>query len=203
MDQTPGPIIAKLAAKIASARATHGLPEQHEASRATTIPVLAIAASDPAGGVKRPRSRNIAAATPITCKAMIKGGAPSRMPVSPKWISAAPVSKRRSKRPMPGQPSANVENSRCTISHSQSRRLTTESAGLKLGLSYPPFRGLELNDPALYRDRNGMRPVIDMKFCENIRDVALDRLLGNEEFARDLLVRIAGGDQAEHVDLAR
>jgi hypothetical protein len=144
----------------------------------------------------------MAVVAPIACKAMINGGVPSRMPVIPEWISAAPVSKRRSMRPMPGQPPANVENSRCTISHSQRRRLTTESAGLKPGLSDPPFRGLELHDPAPYRDRDGMRPVIDIKFRENIRDVALDRLLGNEEFARDLLVRIAGGDQAEHVDLA-
>jgi len=80
---------------------------------------------------------------------------------------------------MPGQPFANVENSRCIISRSQSKRLTAESAGLKLGLSAPPFRGLELNDAALYRDRDGMRPVIGVKFCENIRDVALDRLPGN------------------------
>jgi gluconokinase len=39
-------------------------------------------------------------------------GAASRLAI-PKWMSAAPVSTRRSRRPTPGQPLANVENSRC------------------------------------------------------------------------------------------
>jgi hypothetical protein len=42
-----------------------------------------------------------------------------------------------------------------------------------------------------------------MKLREDIRDMALHSLFGNEKFAGDLFVRIATGDQPEDVHLAR
>jgi hypothetical protein len=116
IDQAPGPIIANAAAKIACARASHGSPECEE-NRQIASHNLAAAANTPASGVNTPANRSIAAAMPTICRATINGGGPSRMPLIPRSINAAPVSKRRRRRPAPGHPSANVENSRCTISH--------------------------------------------------------------------------------------
>ena len=127
-------------------------------------PVFITAATAPVTGVNKPINSSTPDVTQTMGRMRDSDGISWRMAPNPNVIMATPVSKRRSRRPTPGQPSAKFENSRCTISDSQRRRLTTESAGLKPGLSDPPFRGLELNDPALYRRRDGMRPVIDMKF---------------------------------------
>jgi hypothetical protein len=154
IDQAPGPIIADAAAKMACARATHGSPEC-EKNREIAIRTLAAAASTPASGVNTPTNRSIAAAMPMICGATVNGGGPSRMPLIPKSISAAapsnrsaPVSNRSRRRPAPGHPSANVENSLCTISHLENRKLTNESTGLKLGKRDPPFGGSKPDDSA-------------------------------------------------------
>jgi hypothetical protein len=193
IDQAPGPIIAKAAAKIACARVTHGSPECEENSE-IAIHTLAAAPSPPASGVNTPTNRSIAAAMPIICRATVNGGGPSRMPLTPKSISAAPVSKRSRRRPAPGHPSANVENSRCTLSHSENRRFTKESTGLKLGWRDPPFGGSKLDDSAFQRGGDGVSSVISVKLCEDVCHVALHGFLGNTKFACDLFVRIAGRD---------
>ena len=161
-DQAPGPIMANAAAKMACARVTHGSPECEE-NREIAIHTLAEAASAPASGVNTPANRSIAAAMPMICRATVNGGGPSRMPLIPKSISAAPVSKRSRRRPAPGHPSANVENSRCTISHLENRKLTKESTALKLGNRDPPFGGSKLDDSAFYRDGDGVSPVVSVK----------------------------------------
>jgi len=144
-DQAPGPIIANAAAKIACERAAQGSPECGE-NREIAIHALAAAASTPATGVNKPTNRSSADATPIICRATVNGGGPSRMLLIPKWISAAPVSKRSRRRPVPGHPSANVENSRCTISHSENIRFVKESTDPKLGWRDPSFGGSKLNN---------------------------------------------------------
>ena len=111
-DQAPGPIMAKAAAKIARAREIHGSPECEE-NREIAIQTLVMAASAPATGVRNPTKRTIPHATPTICKTMISVGVPPSTLRIPKLINVAPISKRRSRRPTPGQPSANVENSRC------------------------------------------------------------------------------------------
>ena len=116
------------------------------------------------------------------------------MPLIPKSISAAPVSKRSRRRPAPGHPSANVENSRCTISRYKSKRVTRESAGLKLGKRDPPFGGSKLDDSAFYRGGDGVSAVVSVKLCEDVCDVSFHGFLGNAKFAGDLFVRIAGCD---------
>ena len=147
IDQAPGPIIANAAAKIACERATHGSPEC-EVNREIAIHTLAAAASIPATGVNMPATRSTAVAIPITCIATVNGGGSSRMLLIPKRTSAAPASKRSRRRPAPGHPSANVENSRCTISHLENRKVTKESTGTKLGWRDPYFGGSKLHNPA-------------------------------------------------------
>ena len=120
--------------------AIHGSPEC-ERNRENAIDTLTMVATDPATGVQRPARSNIPAATPMICRMTAKGE-DSSTPMIPKWISANPVRSRRSRRPIPGQPSAKVENSRCNPHPFQRRRLGKEAEGLKLGVRYPPFRGL-------------------------------------------------------------
>ncbi len=114
MDQAPGPTIAKAAPRTACMMAIHGSPEC-EKNREKAIDTLTIAASVPATGVHKPIKRSIPAPIPIICRTtVINGGAASTLAI-PKWMSAAAVSSRRSRRPRPGQPLANVENRRCKI----------------------------------------------------------------------------------------
>jgi hypothetical protein len=145
IDQAPGPIIANAAAKIACEKATHGSPECEE-NREIAIQTLTAAASAPATGVNMPTNRSTAAAMPIICSATVKGGGPSRMLLIPKITSATPLSVRRRRRPAPGHPSANVENSRCTVSHQENRRFLKESTDPNLGWGDPSFGGSKLDN---------------------------------------------------------
>ena len=45
-----------------------------------------------------------------------------------------------------------------------------------------------------------MRPVVGVQLRKNALDSPLDRVLGNGELIRNLLVRIPGGDQAQYDD---
>jgi hypothetical protein len=59
----------------------------------------------------------------------------------PKRISANPVSSRKSRRPMPGQPSANVENSRCNAHLFAAYEMRNNIETRKTGNGLSPFRG--------------------------------------------------------------
>jgi len=112
MDQAPGPIIARAAPRAACMRRIHGSLEC-EKYRERAIHTLTMAASVPATGVHKPIRRSIPATAPMVGRtAAIVGGASSRLAI-PKWMRTAAVSTRKSKRPTPGQPLANVENSLC------------------------------------------------------------------------------------------
>lgn len=190
IDQAPGPIIANAAANTACARLTHGSPEC-ERSCESAIHILMPAASAPASGVKTPANRSIPAAMPIIWRALVNGGGHSRMSPIPKPITAAPVSNRRRRRPAPGHPSANVENSRCTISHQKNTSIHDGTTGLKLGSRDPHLGGSKLDDSALQGGCDSVSSVVCMKLCEDICDMAFNCFLGNEEFACDFFVRVA------------
>ena len=112
MDQAPGPIIARAAPRTANMMEIKGSPECEKYSE-KAIHTFAMAASVPATGVHKPIRRSIPATAPMICRtAVVSGGASSRLAI-PKWMSAAAVSTRNSRSPTPGQPLANVENSRC------------------------------------------------------------------------------------------
>jgi hypothetical protein len=141
MDQAPGPTIARMAPRTACMRGIHGSSECGN-DRERAIDTSAIAASIPATGVHKPTRRSIPAPIPAICRTTAPKEGDSRMPTIPKWMSAAAVSSRRSRRPMPGQPSANVENSRCnTHTRSQRMRFVTGPKPGKVGPVYPSFRG--------------------------------------------------------------
>src|SRR5215470_5694124 len=48
-----------------------------------------------------------------------------------------------------------------------------------------------------------MRPGAGLQLCQQVADVRLDRLLGEEEADADLAVHEAVGDQLEYLDLTR
>jgi hypothetical protein len=137
MDQAPGPSIAKTAPRTATRMAIHGSPEC-EKYRERAIHNLMIATSAPATGVHKPIRRSIPAPIPMICRTTAPKGGDSRTPTIPKWISATAVSSLRSRRPMPGQPSANVENSRCNTHLSPAyvmrNRIETPETGNALSL---------------------------------------------------------------------
>jgi len=114
MDQAPGPTIAKTAPRTACMMAIHGSPEC-ERNRDNAIDILTIAASHPATGVHKPIRRSIPAPMPMICRTAVSDGGTSRRLAIPKWISAAPVSSRKRRSPVPGKPFAKPEKSRCTI----------------------------------------------------------------------------------------
>ena len=116
------------------------------------------------------------------------------MPLIPKWISTAPVNKRKRRRPAPGTPSANVVKSLCTISFYEDRRFAKESEGQNLGWRDPLFRGSKLDDSAFQRGSDGVSPVVSVKLCEDICDVAFHGFLGYAKFAAYLPVRISRCD---------
>jgi hypothetical protein len=140
MDQAPGPIIAKAAPSTACITAIHGSPEC-ERSREKATHRLTMAAKDPVTGVHRPTRRSNPAPAPMTSSTAVVNGGAWRRPTIAKRISANPVSSRRSRRPMPGQPSANVEKSRCNPHLFQRMRFATVSKHAKLGTDYPLFGG--------------------------------------------------------------
>jgi hypothetical protein len=141
MDQAPGPIIAKAAPRTACMMAIHGSPEC-ESNRRKAIHTLTMAANDPASGVHRPTRRNNPAPAPMTCGTAIVNGGDSRRPTIAKRISANPVSSRRSRRPMPGQPSANVENSRCNPHLFSAYEIRNSIETRETGNGASPFWGI-------------------------------------------------------------
>ena len=160
MDQAPGPIIAKASARTASATKIHGSPECDE-NREMAMHSLTVAASAATIGVRKPSKRAIPHAMQVIARTT-SGGVASRELMIPKLISSVPVSRRSSRSPAPGQPSAKFENSLCTTSchtrakgnwapHTvpvfpdfafQSTSFATESTVPELGLRTAPFEAL-------------------------------------------------------------
>jgi hypothetical protein len=174
--------------------ASHGSSEC-EKNHEQAIQALMMAANVPATGVHKPIRRNMPAPTPIICRmTVVKGGAASTL-ASPKRISTTAVSSRRIKRPTPGQPPANVENSRCkNAPFCRVRDMQGNRNTRKCGWRIPLSGDLQFDNPALQPYRDGMGPVVRAKLGENICDVALDGFLCNGKLAGDLLVRVSARD---------
>ena len=110
IDHVPGPIIANVAPRAARKRGRVALAGDRKARLASRM-----ATTEPAIGVHNPATSRTPASAPIlsgTTAAQI-GFAVAQ--ATPQWTRAPPVSSRWTRSPPPGQPSANVENSRCTL----------------------------------------------------------------------------------------
>ena len=201
MDQAPGPTIAKMTPSRACTRRIHGSPTSERYCE-KAIATLTIAASVPAAGVHRPITSSTPAPAPVVSRTTVVSGDPSRRLAIPKWMSAAPVSSRKRRSPVPGQPPAKPENSRCKTFPftAYETRAASETPGT--GGGPPHFRGvLQFDDAALKRERDRVGSVVCSQLGEYIRDVALDRVLRNTELSGNLFVRVPSRNQSKHIDL--
>jgi hypothetical protein len=137
MDHAPGPTIAKMAPRTACMMGTHGPPESESCADKATH-TLTTATSPPATGVHRPIRRSMPAPAPMSCRTMIVSGVPARKLTIAEKTIAEQVSTRKSSRPTPGQPFANVEKRRCK---GQRKEFVRKLERLKLGTVYTTFGG--------------------------------------------------------------
>jgi len=117
MDQAPGPIIATVAASVAKTMGIVGSPPPEKATHSSEAAITA-----PTIGVHKPTRSSIPAPAAIICGAIdTKCELSLRCPAKCQRRTVA-VNNRWRRRPLPGQPSGKVENSRCTntsLRHSQ------------------------------------------------------------------------------------
>jgi hypothetical protein len=108
-DQAPGPSSARAAPRVPSMIQRHGSPgcekACHHAMTATNTPAM---------GVEKPASRSIPTHVVTAGRIADPTGGPLSSFVMPCTINAIPADSRINRRPMPGEPWANVENSRRT-----------------------------------------------------------------------------------------
>ena len=133
-------------------------------------------------GVHKPTIRSIPAAAATTHGIAKRMGRPFHSTATPRSINAIPVTRRKRRRPAPGQPWANVENNRRKInsclalfrlgnldairSPKKSRRVTLSSE-------------LEFDDPAFHPDHGGVGAVVGAQFGEDILYSTLDSFFGD------------------------
>lgn len=145
MDHAPGPIIARVAPSVAKMMGSHGSRAWKKTTKISTI-----ATSVPNSGVHKPMRRNIPAPPATKCRMICAGRAASprwRIPHSRRTMAN---STRCSRSPLPGQPSANVENKRCNCALWRAHRLSLRVDGyvaclkpLFSGFRYQLFGGVD------------------------------------------------------------
>jgi len=189
MDQAPGPIIARLMPSVAKTIANDGVPGWTKAIHTSTM-----LASTPATGVHMPPRIKRPAAAPTICGTRSRAGAPALTAAIPWARRAPPASIRRSRIPPPGEPSANVENSRCKVSRLKRKEFAAGREDPKWGSGTPTFVGLQFDYASLQPDRHRMRAVVRPQLREDIRHVPFDGVLGEAELRCDLLIRVPRGD---------
>lgn len=109
IDQAPGPIIARVAPRVAKTRGSQKSPPPPEKAIHNSRPAM----SAPAIGVHRPTKRRSVAPASINCATSDACCATPWKRTIRQHIKAAAVIKRWRRRPTPGNPLANVENRRC------------------------------------------------------------------------------------------
>src|SRR6187399_2135558 len=72
-----------------------------------------------------------------------------------------------------------------------------------MALRRRPARGGRLGRAALVVPGGGLAARLHAELVEDVGNVALDRVRAEVEGARDQLVAVAGGDELQHVELAR
>src|ERR1700689_2494358 len=112
-------------------------------------------------------------------------------------MSIAPVMTRKSRSPLPGQPLANVENSRCTM---PLFRLKDWQKWRKAGnweRRTPLLGEIKFDDSAFQGECDSMGSIVRAQLFEDIRNMRLHRLLPDGKLAGDLLIRVSVRDQPE------
>jgi hypothetical protein len=98
---------------------------------------------------------------------------------------------RKNASPVPGQPSGNVEKSRCTRGPVLRLTLFTTNRNPKKQIAGTPLsRGLEVDDSTLEADGHSMGPIVGVQFGEDVLDVTLYGFFRNGKPSGDLFVGI-------------
>jgi hypothetical protein len=194
-DHAPGPSIASAAPKAPSSMCVHGSLENVNARHVSATAIIT-----PATGVQKPISNIAAAPASTNCKTTSAGIVVVRSPVIPCRTSGIAATARKNKSPVPGQPSGNVEKSRCTRAPVLRLSLFSRHRNPKKQIAWTPLsRGLEVDDPALQPDGNGMCPIVGAQLGENVLDVALDGFFRDGELGSDFFVCIPARDEPQNL----
>src|SRR5260370_41460342 len=103
---------------------------------------------------------------------------------------------RKNASPVPGQPSGNVEKSRCTSAPVFRLSLFRTNRNPKKRIARTPLsRGLKVDDSAFQSDSNGVSPIVGAQFGKDVLDVSLHGFFRNGKLRGDLFVRISARNQ--------
>jgi hypothetical protein len=172
----PGPSIASAAPTTASSMQVRRLSALEKAVLSSTITT-----NTPAIGAKNPIRRRMPPMVARDCHMIPCHSGAISISATPSCVRTIPAPNRRSRRPPPGQPFGNMENSRCRESLNDK---VTESAGQSNpqnpGLGYTSFEGgLQFDDSAFQPDGDCVGSVVRAKFREDVLDVSLNGFLGD------------------------
>src|SRR5690349_15897591 len=175
-DQTPGPSIASAAPTTASTMQVRRLSALERAVHSSTT-----ATKTPAIGVKTPIRRRPPPAVARDCRIIPCHSGAISISVTPSWVRRIPTPNRSSRRPLPGQPFGNMENSRCREDLNEKvRESAAQSNPQKPGLGYTSLEGgLQFDDSAFQPDCDCVGSVVCTKFREDAFDVSLNGFLGD------------------------
>ncbi len=133
----PGPSIASAAPTTASTMQVRRLSALEKAVLSSMITT-----NTPAIGVKNPIRRRTPPMVARDGHMIPCHSAAISISATPSWVRTIPAPNRRSKRPLPGQPLGNMENSRCREDlNDQVMRTSSAPNPQKPGLGYTSFEG--------------------------------------------------------------
>src|SRR5262249_816635 len=128
-------------------------------------------------------------------------------PAMPRNTSTPPATSRMTSSPIPGNPVANVENSRrkgtlCDVNGCPiSGRAPEEWCRPPRRVVPSPLSSrLQLDDAALDPDHRRVRPIRGSELGQDVLDAAFHGVFRDLELVGDLLVRVPRGDQLQDVD---
>jgi hypothetical protein len=126
------------ALRTACTMGIHGSPECEKYRRKAMVS-LTVAAAAPANGVHKPTIRNMPAPIPMLCRIAAAGDAVWRRFRIPKWISAGPVSSRKSRSLRLANHHQTLKRAVAQVSVSGLDEAGSRPKHLKLGAACPPF----------------------------------------------------------------
>src|SRR6266403_549040 len=195
-DQMPGPSMASAAPTTASTMQVRRLSALERAVHTSTITT-----NTPAIGVKKPIRRRTPLMVARDCHMIPCHSGAISISATPSWVRTIPAPNRRSRRPLPGQPLGNMENSRCREGlNNKVRESAAQSNPQKPGSGYTSFEGLQFDDSALQPDGDCVGSVVRAKFREDVLDVSLNGFLGDGQFIGDQFVGVSGGNGSKNLD---
>ena len=156
IDRTPGPSIARAAPNVANATQLRKSPvldnADHNSISTTNTPAM---------GVHKPTKRKNPEVISREGRIIPGHWEPANSSVPPLLIKRTPETSRRSKRPLPGHPLGNIENSRCTETSTTSVGVSQPDRISQYWVCRTPLsRGSQFNDSAFQSNRYRMRSVV-------------------------------------------